>query len=1473
MRAAARARCASRVVLVLSCAFVVGLAPARDAARAQEKPADHGGRSFQVGDSDELRSQVDEFRRQSKAGDWELAVETLQRILDVPSDAGLVVQVESGALPRWNGAHVVARELFDGLPEAGLAAWEKTYRGRAEALLGRALESRDDALLAEAARRFPVLDVRLRADEGRARIAFASGEPARAVAPLERLRAAAPTDAARASLTSRIAFALSQTADRAGVDRELALLGALADEPVQVGESAEPLRTFVERMARQAGPAPVSGGSWPSFGGSVDGLVPAQDTPPSPVSPAWSISTRFEEGSSTYADSRSYSGYGHRPTVPVLVRNVLYVNNGLEVRAHDVSSGRAIWAHRTVQRHADWRDNRHYVHSAAVADGVVYAAPATRSDAPSMKRVFYSREIVYKLPHRALHALDAHTGEVLWAHDADSLAQTEHPDSARISQESVASPPLVVGDDVLVSTWRWQSMFEVAVVCFDRHTGRTRWRRQVAGGQQELNLFGRPVKELATSSLVARDGRVYLATALGVAACLELASGDVVWAAAYPQTELPQSDFWYQTAERPVTWHPAPAVLTHDAFVVAPTESSYLTAFDRRTGKVSWMLAAESGVSRGNRFIGVTGGRAYVSGSTIRAVDAKNGKQVMHGPPRLRTPANERATLEGRGVVTRKDVLVPSTAGTLRFDARSGELREVVGRGRGEGPSAHDLVLVGDVLLEIGQDEIRGYYDSDARRRGVLTRLAARPDDPQLRLEAGEVFRRAGDLDDAVSSLEIGLRNVGEMASAAKKRIEAPLRRALYETYIERGKARREKADAPGAVEDFVDASRVTDDPQSVVMALFLVAHAGAGPQRRAAYERLAGEFGDFETTFPNGSRRHAGAYAAFMLGEELAARGELDRALGTWMEVMERHGDRDHGDSDVRSAVQARLERLAKRHGAKVRAAVDARAASRFERAQAQGDAAALDDVVRLYPKADVASDAAHLAARLHVAAGDTRRATVSLKRFLGTGPSAQRAARALLSLAETYGAAGDLAAERRTLERAVREHGEVVVEGSTVTDRTRERLAAPELARIRMDLPRPRPPLGLLWQAKGRRDVPTTLRVAGDPPDGLGGRILATGPGALLALSAQSGDVVWSAPLGSEVNGAAISGGDSIVVVGSVRRADPATVTIEAFDAETGTPTWSRRLGGRYRLHEPGDGVVYVMRAVSDADGTHYVLAVVDLSSGEVLATRTLPRPVNDSIVVAENAVVAFRTDLDRGKQTRIAVVMDATTLALRGRLRLAVGRQRVGAVATQSPGVVVALGGDASIVGVGTRDASELWALRIRDGIVTLLPTSAGVAVIDKKNVVHGVDVDSGEIAWSTPLTALGSYPRGGAAAKDGDLVVPVVRSRTNVTVVSLDPATGEKRFAREFPLASRAAPRVVVAQDVLALEVPESVRGGTYRTRVEFLNRKDGRVVGRLPADDLPPTYVGLRYDREFVTAMSISAAGQHLLVFGSDSESR
>ena len=125
---------------------------------------------------------------------------------------------------------------------------------------------------------------------------------------------------------------------------------------------------------------------------------------------------------------------------------------------------------------------------------------------------------------------------------------------------------------------------EEIVFSLDAQTGALAWMRPLAWGQQESNLFGAPVKELAASAPAVADGVVYASMGLGFVAAVDLQSGGPLWLASYQVLPMAAVQFWHEAPLRFPRVTPSPPMVVGDLLLVAPTDGRHLHAYDRRDG-------------------------------------------------------------------------------------------------------------------------------------------------------------------------------------------------------------------------------------------------------------------------------------------------------------------------------------------------------------------------------------------------------------------------------------------------------------------------------------------------------------------------------------------------------------------------------------------------------------------------------------------------------------------------------------------------------------------------------------------------------------------------------------------------------------------------------------------------------------------------------------------------------------------------
>lgn len=1475
MRGSPLRRCALAALALLAVA-----GPARHAAADETQR-----RPYQVRDDDAARIDALEFRRHAERGEWRSAILRLQDLLDLPAARSVVMRVEGARPVRYESASEFALRLFESLPPEGRAMWEELERRPGEELLQRGLRLRRDEDLAAAARRFPARDIRRRAHDALAQLATGRGDFDRAGRELTRLLAVTEPGE-RPGVLARLVFARAQQGDAERTQHAAHLCAPHRDAVVPGPAGPVKLGDFAQSMVRLATSAAARPGGARQFGGDRHGSG-VSEPPPLPESFGWSAPTRFLRGDEA-EDQRRYDDPTFRPVRPAVSQGLVLANDGLSLTATELASGRPVWRLQTPLREAEWRDHQNAFHTVSVSEGVAYAALATRADSPEIERRFYGRLILYSRPHRALHAVDARSGELLWSHESSRIAG--RADAAEIERESVASPPLVVGDDVIVATSAFNLRYDVRLVCFDRHTGATRWRTSVAQGQQEMNLFGNPVKELLTSPLAELDGVIYFATGLGVAAAVDRVTGGVAWISEYDQTEIPQTYQWFETRDRAVTWRTSPVAATPGAIVMAPTDGTQIFALRPDSGARLWQAEQRPSAGTWYRwFLGVLDGRAYVLGSKLQCLDLDSGRAVWTDAEagRLGEPRERAGEALGAGLLTPTAVHVPTAAGLLELDPRTGAFRaarklpEPDGQ-QGKSRPWGDLVAGDGALLVASERTIDCYYRFEDLRDRLRARIEAAPDDASLRLEAGEVFRAAGRLDDAVACLEHGLSTADRAPPRTRERIDAAIRRSLHEALIARSRTRHAVGDSDGAYADLDRAVAVARDHGDAVRALFALAEAaGSGPKSAvgdAALRRIVAEFADVATTLPAG-RVDAGPAAAFELAERSARAGDVRTAVDRWFDLLDRWPEGNLGSSSVTVAVRARLEALAREGSPDVARRIEQRARAGFDAARGRGDLDAVVRVARSTPSPAVAAEAAAFAGSRLLDAGRARDAAAMLEGLDAHDPEPEVRYRALWTLAAAYRAMEEAPRERSALRRIADGAGPVLLDdGRNAAEAARAELAAERFRETPAALADPRPPLALQWETIGTDDPALQLlSVQGTRPRGLEGRLLFVQDQSLSLVDGARGDAAWRVSVSTEIR-SVFGARSSVIVVGDDAQFRSRMTRIEAFRVSDGSRAWVRRVPGRYVASAASLGIVYVVRQdAGDSGERRAFLSAFSAESGEPAAPdRPLGPSVVASVTTAGDAVVLYEQMQVAQLPRRRAVTFDGSTLAPRGSIEIE-GWTSTYSFSPPGTNLVVTNAGNDTVVAIDTATGAAAWTpWKIGQGVVkSVLPVSGGIVVADDGDRIRRLDAATGREIWSVPLGGEASLGWSGEAS-DGDLVVATLLDTSgdeSATAVGLDAATGRERWRTRLPLEGsvrRVLPSPEILAGVVAYELNEKP-ADEFRSKVVLLDRTTGAVAAQVAHPVIGKSLQRAFFDGRFVILWAPPRAD--VAVYGPGAENR
>jgi outer membrane protein assembly factor BamB len=981
-----------------------------------------------------------------------------------------------------------------------------------------------------------------------------------------------------------------------------------------------------------------------------------------------------------------------QPVSAALSDGVVFTHWSFDILARDLYTGRERWRFRvnTVPRAEKQRTHGAILACPAVAGGIVYA-PLQVWPAGDVPRdiMFAGQDIIPPLPVRRLFAVDAGSGKPVWSHEDPRPLGDPFGLAGRLRTLDVTSSPLVMGDAVYAAGAFYSGQFEAWAFAADRLTGAVRWTSRLGYGQQELNLFGRTLKEIPVAAMASDGERLFVQTNMGYVSCLDAATGRPLWTRGYREEEITLYENFWSTPERRCTWSGSPPVLTGGLLLVAPADGRDLLALDAATGALRWAFPSRDGegfqVPRMYRLLGADDDRAYLAGTGVRALDLRTGKLAWEQSfPGGRFQEES----GGRGVIADGKLYVPSTRGVYVMDARDGGsiLRSDPHPDAAEDPHARiggNLVTTEGAAVLVRLEEAEGYFRAEDVRVRAETLLRERPGSLDALMEAARIYLAAERPDDALPLLERALRAVDALPPAERERRRVEVRSNLLGVRERKAKALVLAGDLPAARDAFLTAAALAPDHVSAAALLLrgaraIYAAADAPPDLAASLlEVVVREHGDVvledEDHLLDGDpgRSTAASYALWKLSLWRFAQDDGPGSVAALQRIFERPPTDLLLGGSAREVARRELENRVSTYGDKVYAPFEAAAREALESARRSRDPAALAAVAERWPVAHAATEAALEEARLRLESGDAAGVVGAARRILASHPSDDTAATALWFLAEGLLRSGKPAAARVALRRLARAFPEERIRAdgaeARAADAVARRLESPDLrAPAEAAALRPGGPLQTLWTRENPPQEPARLLLPrGEPLPGrnllflrgprleavdartgkpawttsrptfrgevvcAGGYLVFAQEDTALGIDPATGEEAWRQTLpGSAVD--LIEAG-SLAVVLCTDPADPEDANLVALDPSTGDSAWPQPAlvpGGAARLHAMSDAVVL------DGSGTTApVVRVADLQDGRIrefaVPVRRSDDPGPGQVVAARDGPLLLRKD----------------------------------------------------------------------------------------------------------------------------------------------------------------------------------------------------------------------------------------------------
>jgi outer membrane protein assembly factor BamB/outer membrane protein assembly factor BamD (BamD/ComL family) len=639
----------------------------------------------------ELLKQGDEYERQ---GEWQKAIASYQKIIQ--EYACRVVAVDTSL---YQSAYDVALQRIWRLPPQALQLYRDMLQHQVETMLQQADRSPHSV--------YPFFLAPLPAGTNgivtRIDRYLANEQYAQALPYLaeylyhETSRVSLPKSPDAAAALARLAFsyfAMGEAESLAELPRRYKRWGK---EALVISDREQSLNDYVASLLlrhKEAAKISDADSTWPLLGKSAARLFHGEDIFSLP--PLWMIPLVLPPRDATpryYYNETYRQTKGPIPVYPVLADNCVFVNNGKDVFAYQLWSGKLKWHFPGLITRLKSDAHEQVVNSVTYWQGAIYAN--VEGETPSQRRETWSSFQIRKiLPERKLIKLDAATGKLLW-----QLKDAKGDEEAFANKASFMSPPAPCGNLLYAGATELTGLFNSYVVAVEPEQGQIVWKTLVGSAQQELNMFGRPVRESVGSVVATGNGRLYYLNNLGACASVDPVAGRLLWVYVYDRIPLMSPDHaLFTTIYRDTGFSYSPLILHGDSLYVAPIDANELYCLDGFTGKVKWRYQRKNH----NHLLAVTNGKVVLAGQYIELLNADSGAPLKTFA--LDTP------VAGLGIAGRF-LYVPSAGYLYAVDSAKQELNDLE---RWPRPNCGGHAAIADgVLVTASSQSLQAFADSN----------------------------------------------------------------------------------------------------------------------------------------------------------------------------------------------------------------------------------------------------------------------------------------------------------------------------------------------------------------------------------------------------------------------------------------------------------------------------------------------------------------------------------------------------------------------------------------------------------------------------------------------------------------------------------------------------------------------------------------------------------------------------------------
>ncbi len=1162
-----------------------------------------------LNDKPEIRHEVRKIDNLILERRWDEAIQKIQKMLVTNPE----VVYQSGK-NHYRGVRSQALRMLAQVPKECRDAYVARYEPRASRL---AQLGADEALLKQIVSRYLFTPTADKVVHRLGALAVERGEMRQGAYWLEQLLLKYSADSIEAQIVAMLGFCYRHGGMLEPL-RQLTAKSALRNDSLRIGSSRQMLAGYLRGLLAEAEADskrlrnleswPVPGGNW------SQSRISAFEVKTS--STRWSrrYPVDISEFNYPWRSKPRYRGQLPVRHHPAVGGGAVYVSNGHMVYAMSYFSGRDLWRAGPLSRAIQTPQGMLQPYAVTYQAGSVYANLEVPTEGQAQTWLRYL--IRTPLPLRVLVRIDSATGKVLWKTERPRLGR-----DAFINRVSILSPPVIRGNVAYTAGAFHEGYFKYYLMAFDTRNGDLKWKRRIGGGQQALNLFGRPFRELIGCMPALFGGRIYLCSNLGFVSCLDAESGEILWVSRY--NRLPISTT--QTHQLPpvdVTWYSRPPLVTQGLVLVTPVDSRFLYAYDANTGKLKWAVAAEGD----HVLLGVTRGKVYTAGRRLRAFHVKTGKLALMPRPL----GSGEGSVVGMGALTDKVGYVCTRYTQYRFSTE--DLR-ILARTR---PSVlGNLMLVGNVRIVTGQGRMAAYYDWHEIQRNLSGMINREPNEPFGYNGLASIYAQRDQFGLALEHYRKALVRARNNTSREYREAARRARSGIYSLYLAGAKQNRAKNKIAEALRDLDQAAEfaVGLSARLWVLQLRLAIMVDRGDHEAAADLVDKIEEGHGRSLIRIGSHRTTAGLAALLeLAKLYVGQNQGHQAVTVYMRIISRHPEDEYDRIAGRTIGYTAIEALKKAYDPSIYHKWNVEAIRRLKLARRSGSIRELEAILSLYPNCTILPEVTMLMARRLIDTGRPLEAKSILQDFLRKVrqdsphlPVARYLLFRALDKNKMYASAKGILLEMAD------QYGGLEIE---VGDQ--QRLDLGDYARRRLDEKlysslEARPPQSALILGSGKKPAWTVrFKDAADarlvepegacPPqfrdrffiDNKGQR------GLLTCYRASDGALLWTAQAGVRLMGLAWSHGK---LIAWLREG-----LVVGYDPSSGRPLWRFRVPGEIGSARVGRGLVAVVAFGTDGNPRGSLMLLLDAATGKLAWTSKFPAAAVSAPLIATRQLIAW-------------------------------------------------------------------------------------------------------------------------------------------------------------------------------------------------------------------------------------------------------